>query len=169
MNSDYNAASGIYSISFSEKFGVTTSVLSITTSTSVSALRKFSARKPFKCSIQNSRRIVLKEIPIPAWPTHYSNMLMIYFSYSRLMNMVAYFRNHLSWGLMTNFVAKTHLYRYQIISCIAFPTVLTISVILILSAVPLAVLSLILTVSINVQTVLLVISFLVFVLNCYDV
>jgi len=72
-NSDYNAASDVDTIHFYEKFGVTTSVLSITASTSVSALHKFPARKPFKCSIQNSCRIVLKEILIPTWPTHYSN------------------------------------------------------------------------------------------------
>ena len=72
-NSNYNAASDIDSISSSEKFEVTTSVLLITASTSVSTLHKFSASKPFKCSIQNFRRIELKEIPIPACPTHYSN------------------------------------------------------------------------------------------------
>ena len=64
--SDYNVASDIDPISSSKTFGVTTSVLSITASTSVSTSRKFPARKPFKCSIQNSRRIVLKEISIPA-------------------------------------------------------------------------------------------------------
>jgi len=72
-NSDYNAASDIDAISSSGKFGVTTSVLSITVSTSVFTLHKFPAKKHFKCSIQNSRRIVLKEFPIPAWPTHYFN------------------------------------------------------------------------------------------------
>jgi len=75
-NSDYNAASDIDPISTSEKLGVTTSILSITASTSVSTLHKFPARKRFKCSIQsfpNFRRIVLKGIPIPAWPTHYFN------------------------------------------------------------------------------------------------
>ena len=72
-NYNYNAASDIDPISSSEKFGVTNSVLSITASTAVFTLRKFLARKPFKCSIQNSRRIVLKEIPISAWPTHCSN------------------------------------------------------------------------------------------------
>jgi len=46
--------------------------------------------------------------------------------------------------------------------------VLTISVSLILTAVPLAVLSLIRSVSINVQTVLTVIIISFFVLNCYD-
>jgi hypothetical protein len=45
----------------------------ITTLTSVSTLHKFPARKPFKCSIQNSRRMVLKEVHIPACPTNYSN------------------------------------------------------------------------------------------------
>ena len=47
-NSDYNAASDIDPISPSEKFGVTTSVLSITASTSVSTLRNVHARKTFK-------------------------------------------------------------------------------------------------------------------------
>jgi hypothetical protein len=36
-------------------------------------------------------------------------MLMLCFSYHRLMKMVKYFRNHLSCGLMTKFIAKTHL------------------------------------------------------------
>ena len=72
-NSDNNAASIINSISSSEKFELTTLVLSITASTSVFTLHKLSARKPFKCSIQNSHRMVLKEIPIPLWPIHYSN------------------------------------------------------------------------------------------------
>jgi hypothetical protein len=53
-NSDYNAASDINS------------------TTSVSTLHQFPARKPFKSSIQNSRRIVIQEIYIPVWPTHYS-------------------------------------------------------------------------------------------------
>ena len=85
------------------------------------------------------------------------------------MKMAANFRTHLSHGLVTKFVAKTHLYRYQIISCITFPTVLEISIIFILSAVPLDVLSLILSVWIIVQTVLVVIIFFVFDLNCYNV
>jgi len=72
-NSDYNAAFDIDRISSSEKFGVTISVLSITASTSVSTLQKFPARKSFKCSIRNSRWTMLKEIPIPAWPTRYSD------------------------------------------------------------------------------------------------
>jgi hypothetical protein len=74
-NSDYNVASDIDPISSSEKFGVTTSVLSITasTSTSVSTIQKFPTIKSFKCSILNSRWIMLKEIPIPAWPNYYSN------------------------------------------------------------------------------------------------
>jgi hypothetical protein len=42
-------------------------------STSLSTLRKFPPRKPFTCSIQNSRRLVFQEIHIPSWPTHYSN------------------------------------------------------------------------------------------------
>ena len=63
-NSGYNPASDIDRISSSEKFGVTTSVLSIT----VSVLTKFPARTPLKRFIQNSHRMVLKEIPIPAWP-----------------------------------------------------------------------------------------------------
>jgi hypothetical protein len=40
-DSNSNAASDIDPISFSEKFGVTTSILSITASTSVSTLQKF--------------------------------------------------------------------------------------------------------------------------------
>jgi hypothetical protein len=71
-NFDCDATSDIDPISSSEKFGVTTSVLSITASTSVSTLHKFPARKPFKFPTQNSCRIMLKEIPIPAWPIHYS-------------------------------------------------------------------------------------------------
>ena len=39
-------------------------------STSLSTLRKFPPRKPFKCSLQNSRRLVCQKIHIPAWPTH---------------------------------------------------------------------------------------------------
>ena len=62
-NSDYNVASDIDPISSSEKSGITTSVQSITST----------IRKPFKCFIQNSRHLLLKEIPIPTWPTHYSN------------------------------------------------------------------------------------------------
>jgi len=80
-------------------------------------------------------------------------MLMIYFCHLRLMRMVANFRAHLFHGSVTKFVTKTHLYRYQIISCIAFPAVLANSVILNLAAVPLAVLSLILSIWIIVQTV----------------
>jgi len=89
--------------------------------------------------------------------------LTIYFNYHRLMKLVANFRN-----LMIKFIAKTHLYRYQIISSIAFSNVLAISVALTLTAVPLAVLSLIASVPINVQTVLVGIIFLIPVLNCYD-
>jgi len=63
---DSNAASDIDPISSSEKYGVTTSILSITVLTLVSTLRKFPARKPFKCFIQHSRHLVLKKIPIPA-------------------------------------------------------------------------------------------------------
>ena len=77
-NSDYNAAFNIDHISFSEKFGVTTSVLSITASTSISTLQTFPARKPFKCSIQNSRRMALKEIPNTDWPTYYSKAYNIF-------------------------------------------------------------------------------------------
>jgi len=77
-NSDYNAASDIYLITSSENFGVTTSVISITAPTSVSTLDEFPARKPFKCSILNSLRIVLKEIPISVWPTHYSNVYNLF-------------------------------------------------------------------------------------------
>ena len=92
-NSDYNAASDIDLISSSEKFRVITSVLSITASTSVYTLHKFSARKSFKCSIQNSRRIVLTEIYIPARSTHYSKA---YALFHRLIKMVVSFRNHLT-------------------------------------------------------------------------
>ena len=84
---------------------------------------------------------------------HTIPMLMIYFNYHRLIKMVANFLKILSHGLMTKFITKTHLYRYHIISCIAFSNVLAISVTLILTAVPLAVLSLI---------------FSIFALNCYD-
>jgi len=73
--SDYNAESNIDPISFSKKFGVKTSILSITVSTLVSTLHTFLARKPFKCSIQNYRRMVLDEFSIPALPTHYFNAL----------------------------------------------------------------------------------------------
>jgi len=65
-NSDYDDASDVDPISSFEKCGIPTSVLTITASTSVLTLRKFPARIPFKCSIQNSRHLVLKEIPIPA-------------------------------------------------------------------------------------------------------
>ena len=84
------------------------------------------------------------------------------------MKIAANCSTHLSHGLVTKFVAKIHLYRYQIISTIAFPAVLTISVILILSAVPLAVLSLIRSMWIIVQTMLVVIIFFIFILNCYN-
>ena len=57
----------------SEKTGVTTSILSITASTLASTLHKFPTRKTFKCFIQSFCRIVLKEIPNPFWPTHYSS------------------------------------------------------------------------------------------------
>ena len=59
-----------------------TSTLVLSASTSVSTLYKFPARKPFKCSIQNSRRIVLKEIPILASSTHYSNAYNLFQSSS---------------------------------------------------------------------------------------
>jgi hypothetical protein len=49
-----------------------TSTFVLSSSTLVSTLRKFPPRQPFKCSLQNSRRLVCQEIHIPAWPTHYS-------------------------------------------------------------------------------------------------
>ena len=68
------------SVSNPEKIGVMTSTLVLSASTSVSTLRKFPPRQPFKCPRQsfkcpfdNSCRLVLQEIAIPAWPTHYSN------------------------------------------------------------------------------------------------
>ena len=73
FNSEYNAASDIDPVSSSQKSGVTTSILSIIASTSVFTLQKFPARKPFKCFLQHSCRLVLQEIIIPAWPTHYFN------------------------------------------------------------------------------------------------
>ena len=82
--------------------------------------------------------------------------------------MASNFKTNLSYFFVTKFWAKTHLFRYQIIPCFTFLNVLTNSVLLILSVVTLAVLSLILSVSINVQTVLYVIIISVFVLNCYD-
>ena len=88
---------------------------------------------------------MLNEISILAWPPTIP-MLIIYFNYRRLMKMVANFLKNLSHCLVTKFVVKTHLYRYQIISSMAFLNVLEISVTLILSAVPLAVLKLILSV-----------------------
>ena len=99
-NSDYNATSSIDPISSFEKSGVTTSVLSITASTLVSTLRKYSARKPFKCSIQNSRRLIFKEIYIPAWPTHYSNAYNL-FQLSSFHEMASNFKTNLSYFFMT--------------------------------------------------------------------
>ena len=51
---------------------------SIKTSTSVSNLNKFPARKPFKSSNRNSCQIVIKEIPILAWPTPYFKAYNLY-------------------------------------------------------------------------------------------
>ena len=81
-NSDCNAASDIASISISEKLGITNSVPSITASTLVSVLKQFPARTSqyhgSNYLIQQPRRIVLKEIPITARPTHYSNVYNLF-------------------------------------------------------------------------------------------
>ena len=69
LNSDSDADSDIDAVSNPEKIGVINSTLVLSASTSVSTSRKFPARKSFK----NSRHLVLKEIPTPARPTHYSN------------------------------------------------------------------------------------------------
>jgi len=85
------------------------STLSISASTSLSVCKRFPARTFYseacKCSPHQSRRIVLTEIPIPAWPTHYS----LAYNLSVVMNMDVNFRNHLAYGLVTNFVAKIYL------------------------------------------------------------
>ena len=94
-----------------DKFGVTTSILSITDSTSVSTLHKFPARKPLKCSIYNSRRIKFKEIPIPAWRTYCSNAY-------NLFQLLSFNKNGCKFT-KKQFVTKTHLYRFQIVSGIA--------------------------------------------------
>jgi len=49
------------------------STIPIKASTLESVLKKFPARTPFKCSVQQSCSIVLNKIPILAWPTNYSN------------------------------------------------------------------------------------------------
>ena len=75
-NSDCDADSDIDSISNPEKVGVMKSNLALSASTSLSVCKKFSTRtfhcQAYKCSPQQSHRILLIEIPIPAWPTHYS-------------------------------------------------------------------------------------------------
>ena len=104
---DYNAASNIDPTSSSAKSGVTALVLLITASTLVSTLRKCPARKPFKCSIQNSRRLVLKEflflLGLPTIP-----MLIIYFIYPRLMRTAVNFRKYGLSNFFKEFIAKTH-------------------------------------------------------------
>ena len=55
-----------------DKVGVTSSHLPITTSTSVSVLKKFPAWTPFKCPLQH--RIVTNNIPIPVRPLHNSKV-----------------------------------------------------------------------------------------------
>jgi len=72
-NFDCEADFDIHSISYSQKVGVIYLASPIKASTAASNLNKFPAKKPFKCSVQNSCRMVLKEIPIPTWPTHYSD------------------------------------------------------------------------------------------------
>jgi len=105
--------------------------------------------------------MVLKEIPIPAWPNHYSDAYNLFQLSPFNENGYIFSKSSFMW-LGDKFVTKTHLKRYQIISSIVFSSVLTNSVPLILSAVVVAVFRLLIAilVIINVQTVLGVIVFL---------
>jgi len=121
-NSDYNAASDVDTISSSEKFGVTISVLSITAPPAVSTLHKFPARKPFKYSIQNSRRILLKEIPIHAWPTHFSNAYNLFHLSSFYVNDYIFPKSNFIWLCdhvynRDSYVLLTDYFQYCLFNC----------------------------------------------------
>jgi len=105
-NSDYNAASNIDPISFSENSGVTTSILSITASTSVSTLHPQENLSNVLSNILVGwcSRKFLFQLGLPTIQT-----LMIYFSYHRLMKIAVNFQNQLTFGLVKKIVAKTHL------------------------------------------------------------
>jgi hypothetical protein len=75
-NSDSDADSDIDSVSNLEKVEIMKSTLALSVSTSVSVHKRFPAKtfhsQASKCSPQQLRQIVINEITIHAWPTHYS-------------------------------------------------------------------------------------------------
>jgi len=111
-NSDSDTDSDIGSVHNPEKVGVMKSTLAISASTSVSVCKRFPARmfhsQTFKSSPQQPRQIVTKEITIHAWRDTIPK-LIIYFTHHRFMKMVVNFRNQFTFGMVTKFVAKTHL------------------------------------------------------------
>ena len=140
------------------------STLVLTASTSEATSRKFPAQKSFKCFIQNSRHLVLKEIPISAWPTHCSNSYNLFQSSS--FNETGFkFQDTSFIFLRDKILSQDPSVTLQEYFQYFFPIVFQHSVSLILNAVPLAVLSLIFSVYITVQTVQVVIIPSLFVLN----